>query len=130
MTKIYLAIIFCILSTNIFSQNLTIEKKVNELLKKMTLEEKTQILQWITYDLSGKFPGIERTPGVVGGVPCIVRTRIPVWLLVQAHRLGSSEADIMRAYPSLRPEDLANAWAYYGAHKKEIDQQIAEDEMA
>ncbi|MBK8722091.1 MAG: glycoside hydrolase family 3 C-terminal domain-containing protein [Saprospiraceae bacterium] len=40
MTKIYLAIIFCILSTNIFSQNLTIEKKVNELLKKMTLEEK------------------------------------------------------------------------------------------
>jgi beta-glucosidase len=40
MTKIYLAISFCILSTNIFSQNLTIEKKVNELLKKMTLEEK------------------------------------------------------------------------------------------
>ena len=40
MTNIYLAIIFCILSTNIFSQNLTIEKKVNELLKKMTLEEK------------------------------------------------------------------------------------------
>lgn len=40
MTKIYLAIIFCFLSTNIFSQNLTIEKKVNELLKKMTLEEK------------------------------------------------------------------------------------------
>jgi len=40
MTKIYLAIILCFLSTNIFSQNLTIEKKVNELLKKMTLEEK------------------------------------------------------------------------------------------
>ena len=109
---------------------MTTLEKVRELLPEMTLEEKTQILQWIAYDLSGKFPGIERTPGVVGGVACIVRTRIPVWLLVQAHLLGSDEEEIMRAYPSLRPEDLANAWAYYGAHKKEIDQQIVENEMA
>jgi uncharacterized protein (DUF433 family) len=109
---------------------MTTLEKVRELLPEMTFEEKTQILQWITYDLSGKFPGIERTPGVAGGVPCIVRTRIPVWLLVQAHRLGSNDADIIRAYPSLRPEDLANAWAYYGAHKQEIEQQIIENEMA
>lgn len=109
---------------------MTTLEKVRELLPRMTLEEKTQILQWIAYDLSGRFPGIERTPGVVGGVPCIVRTRIPVWLLVQAHHLGSSEEEIMRAYPSLRSEDLANAWAYYGAHKQEIDQQIVENEMA
>lgn len=58
-----------------------------------------------------------------GGEPCIVRTRIPVWVLVlvQARRLGTSEADLLRAYPTLRAEDLANAWAYERSHRKEID---------
>jgi len=95
----------------------------------MTSGEKAQLLQWIIRDLSGTFPGIEQTPGVVGGEPTIVRTRIPVWLLVQARKLGSSEADILRAYPSLRAEDLINTWAYYDAHRDEIEKQIIENEM-
>ena len=33
-------------------------------------------------------PGIEKTPGVCGGDPCIRQTRIPVWLLEQLRRLG------------------------------------------
>ena len=45
--------------------------------------------------------GVERTPGVCGGDPCIVRTRIPVWVLVQSRRLGMSEADILKSYPTL-----------------------------
>ena len=65
-----------------------------------------------------------------GGEPCIVRTRIPVWVLVQARRLGVSEADLLRAYPTLRAEDLANAWAYFRAHRDEIEQQIRENEDA
>ena len=56
--------------------------------------------------------------------------RIPVWLLVQARRLGTSEAELLRAYPTLRAEDLANAWAYYRAHRDEIGQQIQENEAA
>jgi hypothetical protein len=35
-----------------------------------------------------------------------------------------------QAYPSLRAEDLTNAWSYYNAHKSEIEQQIAEHEAA
>ena len=88
------------------------------------------MLQWIARDSGGLSPGIECTPGVQSGEPCIVRTRFPVWLLAQAKILGSSEADIFRAYPTLRAEDLANAWAYYRASKVEIDRQIVENETA
>ena len=59
-----------------------------------------------------------------------MRTRIPVWVLVQARLLGVSEADILRSYPTLRAEDLANAWAYSRAHHDEIEQQIRENEAA
>jgi uncharacterized protein (DUF433 family) len=53
-----------------------------------------------------------------------------VWLLVQATRLGTSEADLLRSYPTLRAEDLANAWAYARAHREEIEREIAENEAA
>lgn len=103
-------------------------EKVRELLPTMSSGEKAQVLQWLARDIGGALPGIESTPNVLGGEPCIVRTRIPVWLLVQARKLGGSEAEILRAYPTLRAEDLTNAWAYYDAHKDEIEQQIAENE--
>jgi uncharacterized protein (DUF433 family) len=80
--------------------------------------------------LGDAFPGIEQQPGVCGGEPVILRTRIPVWLLVQARCLGASEADLLRNYPTLRAEDLANAWANWRAHHKEIDQQIFDNEAA
>jgi uncharacterized protein (DUF433 family) len=108
---------------------MTMLEKVRELLPEMTLGEKAQVLQWIARDMSGLFPGIESTPGVAGGEACLVRTRIPVWVLVQARKLGSSEAAILNAYPTLRAEDLTNAWAYYRAHKDEIEHQIIENEM-
>lgn len=50
-----------------------------ELLSTLTRAEKAQLLQWIVCDLGDVFPGIETTPGVAGGEPCIVRTRIPIW---------------------------------------------------
>jgi uncharacterized protein (DUF433 family) len=59
-----------------------------------------------------------------------VRTRIPVWVLEQARRLGMSEADLRRSYPSLRAEDLANAWAYVRSHREEIEREIVENEAA
>lgn len=99
-----------------------------ELLAKMSRAEKAQVLQWAARDVGGAFPGIESLPEVSGGTPCIVRTRIPVWLLEQARRLGTSEADILRSYPNLRAEDLANAWAYVRAHRAEISEQILQNE--
>jgi uncharacterized protein (DUF433 family) len=99
-------------------------------LANLTRAEKAQVLQWVVRDLGEAYPGIESTPGVSGGEPCIVRTRIPVWVLVRARELGTSEADLLRAYPTLRAEDLANAWSYARAHKDEIEQQIHDNEAA
>lgn len=75
-------------------------------------------------------PGSWSTPGVMGGDPCIRRVRIPVWLLEQYRRLGASEADLLANYPTLRAEDLVNAWVYVRAHRDEIDRQIEEQELA
>lgn len=102
----------------------------NQLLATMTRGEKAQLLQEVARDLGDAYPGIDRIPHVCGGNACIVRTRIPVWVLVQARRLGTSEADLLYNYPSLRAEDLANAWAYARSHTEEIEQQIAENEAA
>jgi uncharacterized protein (DUF433 family) len=101
-----------------------------KLLSRMTQGEKAQLLQRVARDLGDAFPGIDTIGGVCGGEPCIVRTRIPVWLLEQARRLGASEADLLRSYPTLRAEDLANAWAYARSHRDEIEAQIHENEAA
>jgi uncharacterized protein (DUF433 family) len=75
-------------------------------------------------------PGIDSRPDICGGEPCIVRTRIPVWLLEQARRLGVTEQGLLAAYPTLRAEDLVNAWAYARSHAAEIDEQIIDHEAA
>ncbi|MEO5725439.1 MAG: DUF433 domain-containing protein [Byssovorax sp.] len=75
-------------------------------------------------DAEKLLPGIESVPGVCGGDAVVVRTRIPVWLLEKARREGLREAEILGAYPSLRAEELANAWAYVRSHRVEIDEQI------
>lgn len=105
-------------------------RRIEELLPQMTPAEKAQVLQLVARDLGGAFPGIDSDPAVSGGEPCIVRTRIPVWVLVQAHRLGTSEADLLRSYPTLRAEDLTHAWDYYRSHKEEIEQQIFDNESS
>ncbi|HZG65841.1 MAG TPA: DUF433 domain-containing protein [Herpetosiphonaceae bacterium] len=105
-------------------------REVEQLVAALTRAEKAQLLQSIVRDLGDAFPGIESTAGGAGGEPCIVRTRIPVWVLVQTRRFGATEADLLRSYPTLRVEDLANAWAYYRLHHDEIDQQIQDNESA
>jgi len=103
-------------------------QEAGKLLKEMTPAEKAQLLQRIVQDLGDAFPGIESRPDICGGEPCVVRTRIPVWVLVRAKQMGVNEADLLRSYPTLRAEDLTNAWAYYRAYHEEIEQQIRESE--
>jgi uncharacterized protein (DUF433 family) len=103
-------------------------QQVEELMARMSPAERVQLLQAIVRDIGEAFPGVESIPGVQGGDPCIVRTRIPVWVLEQFRRLGMSESDLLANYPSLRAEDLVNAWAYVRAHRDEINRQIAEQE--
>src|SRR4051794_39068929 len=103
-------------------------RDAEKLLTTLSRAEKAQLLQWVARDLADAAPGIESTPGVCGGDPCIVRTRIPVWTLERLRQLGASEADLLRAYPPLRAEDLVNAWAYARANREEIERQIQENE--
>lgn len=105
-------------------------EEAEKLLASMTRGEKARLLQIVARDLGDAFPGIDSNPSVCGGDPCIIRTRIPVWVLEQAKRLGVSEADLLPSYPTLRAEDLANAWAYVRAHRDEMDEQISENEAA
>lgn len=105
-------------------------RDIEPLLSGLTRGEKAQLLQWVARDIGEAFPGIESDPHVLGGEARITRTRIPVWLLVQARRLGTTEANLLVSYPTLRAEDLANAWAYARAHEDEIERQTVENETA
>ena len=118
---------FIVQKSNIFMNAL---QQAEKLLPLLTPAEKAQLLQWVDREIGHTFPGIETNPNVCGDKPCIVRTRIPVWLLVRARELGSSEATLLQAYPTLRAEDLTNAWAYARAYPDEIAQQIQENEEA
>jgi uncharacterized protein (DUF433 family) len=101
-----------------------------KMLPSLSRGEKAQLLKWVVQELGDDFPGVDSRPGVCGGEPCIVRTRIPVWLLEQARRLGTTESALLDAYPSLRAEDLANAWAFVRSHSLEIEEQIHQNESA
>ena len=105
-------------------------EEAERLLAEMNRAEKALVLQWVVRDLGDAFPGIESDPGVCGGEARIVRTRIPVWVLEQARRFGTSEADLLRSFPTLRAEDIAGAWAYARSHRAEIDKDISENEAA
>jgi uncharacterized protein (DUF433 family) len=73
--------------------------------------------------------GIEKTPGVCGGAARVSGTRIPVWQLVAAREMGASEAQLLLDYPSLRAQDLVNAWAFATSHQAEVEAEIRENEV-
>ena len=116
----------------IFAQNLDMTSTLQEagaLLPRMSVSDKTQLLQWVISDLTNVFPGIEKTPGVCGGDACIAKTRIPVWSLVNSRRIGMKDTEILYNFPTLTREDLKNAWNYYRANKEEIEDQIIENQQ-
>ncbi|MGE5656992.1 MAG: DUF433 domain-containing protein, partial [Actinomycetota bacterium] len=96
----------------------------------LTPAEKTQAIQLLVQSLSNTWQGIEKTPGVCGGEACIAGTRIPVWVLIEARRVGYSEADLLENYPTIGAADLANAWAYAAVYPEKIEQAIRENEAA
>jgi len=104
--------------------------QVQDLLAQLTRSEKAAVLQSVVQDLGDAFPGIESRESVCGGESCIVRTRIPVWVLYRMRQSGISEADILRSYPTISAEDLANAWHYARAHRAEIEAQAKANDEA
>ncbi len=71
---------------------------------------------------------VQKTPHVRGGDACIVGHWIPVWGLVAARRLGSSNDDLLRSYLSLAAADLDAAWEYATVDGDEIEIAIRENE--
>ena len=96
----------------------------------LPMPDKLHLLQVLVADLTHTWPGIEKSPDIAGGAACIIRTRIPVWSLAGYRRFGWSEERILSNFPTLRPADLRNAWAYVAAHPGEIEQAIRENEEA
>lgn len=105
-------------------------REFEALLQSVPEGEKARILKWAVEELGGTFPGIDSRPDVCGGEPCIIRTRVPVWVLEQARRLGATDQTLLESYPTLRADDLRNAWAYVSAHAHDIGAQIHENEAA
>ena len=87
-------------------------RQVEELLTSMTRGEKAQVLQWVVRDMGDAHPGIDSRPDVCGGEPALSVPEFPFGFWEQARRLDTGEADLLCAFPTLRAEDLANAWAY------------------
>jgi len=51
-------------------------------------------------------------PDVMVGKPVISGSRVPVELIVRMLAQGIAEADILREYPRLHPDDIRAALAY------------------
>lgn len=43
-----------------------------------------------------------------------------MWLLVEARRIGITEAQLLQDYPHISAADLVNAWVYAEAHQKKL----------
>ncbi|MEC4985940.1 MAG: DUF433 domain-containing protein [Oscillatoria sp. PMC 1068.18] len=96
----------------------------------LSKSEKLRAIQLLAQSLGNSWEGIEKTPGVCGGEARIAKTRIPVWVLVEARQLGYSDADLLTSYPTLKAQDLANAWMYAEAYADEIKLAIERNEVA
>ena len=105
-------------------------KELENMIFALPPTEKAEIIQSLTKNISSGAKGIIKTPGVCGGEACITGTRIAVWLLVEARRLGISEAELLQDYPHITAADLVNAWAYMDAHPEEIEAAIHANEVA
>ncbi|MBV8120252.1 MAG: DUF433 domain-containing protein [Alphaproteobacteria bacterium] len=59
-----------------------------------------------------KFTRITVDPGQMGGVPCVRGLRIPVATVVAMIADGTTQSEILAAYPDLQREDIAEALRY------------------
>ena len=86
--------------------------ELEDQLPSLTPQTRATVLQTLTQTLTPGSRGITKTQGVCGGEACIAGTRIPVWLLVESHRQGIREAQMLNDYSHISAADLVNAWAY------------------
>ena len=66
-----------------------------------------------------RFERITVNPEKMGGVPCVRGLRIPASTIVGMVAEGMGEAEILRAYPDLKKEDIREALRYAAEAVKE-----------
>ena len=67
------------------------------------------------------FDRITFDPEVMGGKPCIRGMRVTVGMLVGLVAAGHTREDILRLYPYLEDQDIAQALAYAAWRTEEIE---------
>jgi uncharacterized protein (DUF433 family) len=75
-------------------------------------------------------PLIAELPGVNGGYPVVVPTRIAVRLIVEAFRETGDLNETIEAYPQLSREQVQAALDYYRDHPTRVDEDIERNERA
>jgi uncharacterized protein (DUF433 family) len=73
---------------------------------------------------------VRETEGVCGGYPCVGNSRIPVRTLVTAYRASSSIDAVIEAFPTLTPEQVRGALAWYAEHPSRVDEDIKRNDEA
>ena len=70
---------------------------------------------------------ITRTPGVLGGKPCVRGHRIGIHRVAGWWKLGLSIEEIGERLSSLTPAEIHVALAYYHLHREEIEGFLEEE---
>jgi uncharacterized protein (DUF433 family) len=70
---------------------------------------------------------IQKSPSVCGGEPRVRNTPHTVAGLVEWKKQGLADARILEHHPDLTQADLEATWAYYDAHRKDIEQTLNKD---
>ena len=72
-----------------------------------------------------RYTRITVNPKQMGGVPCIRGLRIPVATVVGMVAEGMQEAEILKAYPDLEPNDIQEALHYAAEAVRERELPLA-----
>lgn len=64
---------------------------------------------------------ITMNPAVMGGKPCVRGLRITVGMIVGLLAAGRTRDEILKAYPLLEPEDIAQSLSYAAWRSEEIE---------
>ena len=70
-------------------------QNVEELLSSLMPSEKARLLLQLVNVIGGIYPGVENDPAINGGDLSIVRTYIPIGLLVHTRRADATEAGLL-----------------------------------
>lgn len=73
---------------------------------------------------------VRETPGVCGGYPRVGNSRIPVRTLVIAYRQTRDMDLVIETFPTLTPDQIRGALAWYEEHPSRVDEDIERNDQA